>query len=125
MDTLDLFMIGTVDCVIFNLIEKNRLEDILDLLLLFGTHQNHTKQAYSLFSGVDKTDQLIVAGSSRLAHRSTSPWPMGPLKLFPKGYLFYENCPLGNCFPHWERMNKIFLQGNEIGKVIEEQIWTK
>ena len=48
---------------------------------------------------------LVVFANSCLQRRT------GPL--LPKG-------PLGNRFPHLEKMNKIFWQRNEIGKVIEE-----
>ena len=48
-----------------------------------------------------------------------------PIKTLPTGPIFDENGPLGNRFPNSEKMYKTFLEGNEIGKVIEEQVWTK
>ena len=47
-----------------------------------------------------------------------------PLKILPKVPLFDENGPLGNRFPHSDEIDETFLEVNETGKVIEEQVWT-
>ena len=44
------------------------------------------------------SNACVVSGG--LAHRSTGPLPIGPLKILSKGPLFNENGPLGNRFPH-------------------------
>ena len=38
---------------------------------------------------------------------------------------FDENGPFENSFVHSDKINQTFLQENEIGKVISEQVWTK
>ena len=49
----------------------------------------------------------------------------GPLENSFKRASFDENGPLGNDFQHLEKINKTFLQGNKIEKLIEEDVWTK
>ena len=41
-----------------------------------------------------------------------------PLEKFSKEPLFNDSMPLGNRILHYEKMNQIYLQGNEVGKVI-------
>ena len=71
---------------------------------------------------INNYDKLGKHGGIR--PNTAANWPTG-LKILPKGPIFVENGPFGNCFPRFEEMNKTFWQGNEIGKVIKEQVWTK
>ena len=79
-------------------------------------HTFHDFKRYSAFTVTRKPE-------SGGAKQPTGDWPTGTPAHGETPH--DENGPRGNRFPHSEKMNKTFLQGKEIGKVIEEQACKK